>query len=267
MKTYILGILIVAAFAGGCKSRIVDVDTDPPYAPRGIYTETGDEMVILTWIANPEPDLAAYRVYWSDAYDGAYAFLGQTTTESYIDYGAPNGVTVYYAVTAVDRSGNESELSHDVAYDTPRPEGHGVVLPNYRYDPNRSGYDFSTYTVGPFDDQYTDIFFEHTGGIYYLNVWMDTDIQDVGYTESLYDVGYAPSAGWSPTKDAMLIAGHTYVVRTWDNHYAKVRVRSLSDASVTFDWAYQLQAGNTRLKGVAVRGPLRAGTGFDARSE
>jgi hypothetical protein len=267
MKTHAMVILIIAALVGGCKTSVVEVDTTPPFAPRGIFTDTGDDLVILTWVPNSEPDLAAYRVYASDAYDGVYTFLGQTATETYYDDGAPNGVTVYYAVTALDRSGNESELSHDVAYDTPRPEGFGVILPNFQYVPSGSGYDFSTYSVGPYNDQYTDIFFEHTGGIFYLNVWMDTEIQDVGYTESLYDIGYAPTGGWSPTKDVRLIPGHTYVVKTWDNHYAKVRVRTLSDASMTFDWAYQLQAGNTRLKSPAQRGALQAGSGFAGRSE
>jgi len=267
MKTRMISFLIIAALAGGCNVAILEVDTTPPFAPRGIYTQTGDDLVILSWSPNPEPDLAVYRVYVSDAYDGVYQYIGQTSTETFYDNGAANGVTVYYAVTAVDHSGNESEFSHDVAYDTPRPEGYGIVLPNYRRVPSRSGYDFSTYSVGPFDDQYTDIFFEHTDGVYYLDVWMDTDIQDVGYTSSLYDIGYAPSGGWSPTKDAVLIVGHTYVVRTWDNHFAKLRVRSLSDANVVFDWAYQLQEGNARLKSPAGRDSLRAGAGFTGRSE
>jgi len=267
MKLQSLIFLITVALVGGCKTTILEVDTIPPFAPRGIYTETGDDFVILSWFENSEPDMASYRVYVSDTYDGMYEFIGETTTESFNDYGASNGVTVYYAVTAVDRSGNESDLSHDVAYDTPRPEGFGVLLPNYQYNPSRSGYDFSTYSMGPYNDQFTDIFFEHTGGIFYLDVWIDTDIQDVGYTVSLYDVGYAPSGGWSPTKDARLILGHTYIVKTWDNHYAKVRIRSLSDASITFDWAYQLQQGNTRLKATAQRGPLRAGAGFTERSK
>jgi len=154
-----------------------------------------------------------------------------------------------------------------VAYDTPRPEGSGVPLPNFRYDPARAGYDFSTYSVGPWDDQFTDIYFDFLDAVHYLVVWDDTEIQDMGYTESLSEIGSAPVAGWSPTKDVRLIPGHTYVVRTWDNHFAKVRVRSLSDANVTFDWAYQLQTGNTRLKQATERGPLRIGAGSASRRE
>ena len=70
----------------------------------------------------------------------------------------------------------------------------------------------------------------------------------MGYTGSLDELGIAPPAGWSPTKDVLLIAGHTYIVKTWDDHYAKIRVLALSPAKMEFDWAYQLQEGNRYLK-------------------
>ncbi|HLB00356.1 MAG TPA: hypothetical protein VJO14_03130 [Bacteroidota bacterium] len=110
MRTHFIIFLFSAAIAAGCKTNLVEVDTTPPFAPRGIYTETGDGRVQISWFANSEPDLAAYRVYISDSYDGLYGFIGQTTAETFSDDGAANGVTVYYAVTALDRSGNESEL-------------------------------------------------------------------------------------------------------------------------------------------------------------
>jgi hypothetical protein len=267
MNTKILAFLIAATLVAGCKSSVVDVDHTPPFPPRGIYTETGDGVITVSWLSNQEPDVAGYKVYVSNAYDGVYTAIGQTSGLAYSDILASNGVTVYYAVTAFDRSGNESDLSTDVAYDTPRPEGFGVVLPNYHYDPGLAGYDFSTYSVGPYTDQYTDVFFEYLNGTYYLDVWDDTEIQDMGYTESLGEIGYAPTAGWSPSKDVRLIVGHTYVVRTWDAHYAKVRVRSLSDTRVIFDWAYQLQQGNTRLKQLSDRGPLRPAPGYASRAE
>ena len=265
MKTLIFPLIVIAGLFAGCESNSVEVDRVPPFAPRGIETRTGDGYVRLTWLANQEPDVAGYRIYVSGSYDGTYQGVGETSGLSFVDYGATNGLTSYYAVTAVDAAGNESELSTDVAYDTPRPEGAGVALPNYRYDPLRAGYDFSTYSIGPFDDQYTDIFFEFIDGMFYLNVWEDTDIQDMGYTSSLDEIAYAPPAGWSPTGDVRLIPGHTYVVRTWDNHYAKVRIISLSDTRVVFDWAYQLQQGNARLKQSVSRSALRPSGGFASR--
>jgi hypothetical protein len=265
MKTSILPILLAASLLGGCKTNTVEVDHIPPFEPRGISTQTGDGFIRLAWLKNQELDVAGYRVYVSDRYDGTYLKIGETGAPGYSDYEATNGVTAYYAVSAVDASGNESVLSQDIVYDTPRPEGTGVFLTSFLYDSTRAGYDFSTYSIGPYNDQYTDIFFDSFGGMYYMVVWGDTKIQDMGYTTSLVEIGDAPTEGWSPTGDVRLILGHTYTVKTWDNHYAKVRIRSLSDIRVMFDWAYQLQAGNTRLKQPAARGRLVPPAGFDGR--
>ncbi len=266
MNIKLVSILLGALLVGGCKTSVLAPDRTPPFAPRGIYTETGDDFIQLSWLRNQESDVTGYKIYISGSYDGVYTAVGQTAGLSYTDFGADNGITVYYAVTAFDEAGNESDLSTDVAYDTPRPDGFGVALPNFRYDPDRAGYDFSTYSTGPYDDQFTDVYFEFFNGVYYLDVWDDTEIQDMGYTESLSELRYAPTAGWSPTRDVRLIVGHTYVIRTWDNHYAKVRISSLSDTRAIFDWAYQLQEGNTRLKQAGARGMLRAGSGVVSRS-
>lgn len=69
----------------------------------------------------------------------------------------------------------------------------------------------------------------------------------MGYTVNLDEISVAPEAGWSPTKDAHLIAGHTYVIWTFDNHFAKVRIREISQDAVTLDWAYQTATGNPEL--------------------
>lgn len=262
-------IALVVVMVGGCDRGVYRTDLTPPSAPRGLYTMTGDNLIELFWLANPERDVAGYNVYVSSSYRGRYDRIGSTVRPYFVDYGARNGNTYYYGVTAYDYDGNESELSRDVVYDTPRPEGYGVVLYDYRYRPDAAGYDFSTYSVGPYDDQYTDIFFEYFAGSYYMNVWEDTDIQDMGYTTTLYEIGYAPDSGWSPTKDVLLFVGHTYVVWTWDDHYAKFRVRSLSPTRVVFDWAYQLQAGNPRLKrpAPASERSLKFGEGAKRRLE
>ena len=42
--------------------------------------------------------------------------------------------------------------------------------------------------------------------------------------------------------------GHTYVIWTWDNHFAKIRIKSISNERVVFDWAYQLLEGEQLLK-------------------
>jgi hypothetical protein len=259
---YGFGLLIVV-FAG-CEDRLLQPDIFPPSAPRGLYSASGDHFVELFWDENPEADVAGYRVYVNTSPSGTYEFIGTTHHGYFLDDGIDNGRTYYYAVAAFDFDGNESELSRNITSETARPEGYDVSLTNYRTNPNAAGYDFSTVSVGPYDDQYTDVFFEYYNGIYYLDVWDDSNIQDMGYTSDLYEITQSPTVGWSPTKDVRLIIGHTYVVQTWNNHYAKLRVASLSSSGVNFDWAYQLQEGNPFLKG-GDRKALSYGTGVLSR--
>jgi hypothetical protein len=245
MKFFIL--LSVMVLAAGC-DNVAEIDRTPPAAPRGIRTVSLDNAVEITWLPNTEPDLAGYRIWTSDRYNGRYQLIGDTRNTRFVDRGARNGTTYYYALSAYDLNGNESDLSEEVVYDTPRPEGYGVRLSNYRTAPLTAGYDFSTYSVGRYDDEFTDFFFESFNGRNYLNVWNDTDIQDMGYTRNLYEISVAPTQGWSPSKSAEAIVGHTYVIWTWDDHYAKVRVREVNASQVVFDWAYQTAKGNPELK-------------------
>ncbi|MEK6649431.1 MAG: hypothetical protein AABY75_00510 [Bacteroidota bacterium] len=246
MKPFV-STLFVLLLAAGCDEGH-DIDTVPPAAPRGIRTVSLDNAVEIQWLGNTEPDVAGYNIWVSDRFDGRYELLATTNDTRFLDVGARNGVTTYYALSAYDLEHNESELSTDVAYDTPRPEGYNVLLAEYRVDPARGGYDFSTYSVGYYNDDYTDLFFEYAPGRAWFLVWDDTDIQDLGYTGSLDEISSAPVNGWSPSKSAEAIPGHTYVVWTWDDHYAKVRVREVTSSRVVFDWAYQTTSGNTELR-------------------
>lgn len=261
-----IGMVILLAGVWGCRERFTEVDLAPPAPPRGLYTSTGDNLVELFWMANTEYDLAGYNVYVGTSGSGAFELIGTTRGNHFIDYGAHNGITYCYTVSAFDFDGNESPLSTELVYETARPEG-SVSVKNFRAYPDHAGYDFSSETIGPYDDKYTDIFFDNDHGAYYMDVWDDTDIQDMGYTKSIYEIGEAPDGGWSPTKDVRLIVGHTYMVWTWDNHFAKFRVSSLSPTIVLIDWAYQLQAGNPYLKRAVPedRNPLKAGPGFERR--
>jgi hypothetical protein len=243
----ILGVIFIVV--GGCKINVNDhFDNIPPAAPRGVIALALDNEVELTWYANTEGDLTGYNIYVSDSYNGRYRRIGSTRGVRFVDKGVRNGSTYYYAVAAYDYDGNESRLSPETAAATPRPEGYNATLFDYRNFPNKAGYDFSTYSIGQYDDKYTDVFFEYYNGAYYLNVWDDSDIQDMGYTANLDEILKAPSSGWSPSKDVRAIVGHTYVVWTWDNHFAKLRVISMTPDKVVFDWSYQLQEGNPYLK-------------------
>ncbi len=252
----LLGVLLIAVAITSCHEPFV-IDTTPPSPPQGVLATALDNAAELRWSRNPEPDVAGYRIWVSNRYDGEYEIVGTTTDIRFVDVGAHNGERVYYAITAYDFDDNESDLSRDVVYATPRPEGFGTKVSNYRVAPLSAGYDFSTYSIGNYKDDYTDVFFESDNGRNYLNVWTDSDIRDMGYTNSLYDIAVAPAAGWSPSKSVEAIVGHTYVVWTWDDHFAKIRIREITPQRVTFDWAYQLAKSNPELKRVLPPGGTR----------
>lgn len=254
----IIILLLASLTLFSCQENILFFDDTPPAVPSNIITETGDNLVIISWNHVYASDLSGYAVYYSDQYDGKYQLLGTTVESSLVDYGAVNGVTNYYAVAAYDLSGNESDLSYDVAYDTPRPEGFNQTVYDFRNFPNIAGYDFSQFSVTPYNSYEVDFFFDNDNGIYYLNVWEDanatTDIQSMGRTSSIYDISEAPLGGWvelnegDNIKYVKAVKGNTYVIWTWDNHFAKIRISEIFADHIEFDWAYQTAEENIELK-------------------
>jgi hypothetical protein len=86
-----------------------------PAAPTGLSVESGDGYLNLEWMANIEPDLAGYKVYYGTAsrsYDQVRDVGGTT---SFRALGLTNGTKYYLAVTAYDSSGNESSYSQEVS--------------------------------------------------------------------------------------------------------------------------------------------------------
>ena len=234
-------------------------DNQPPAPPTGLIVFNGDNRAEITWNQNRESDVEGYRVYYSDSYDGKYEYIGSSSNEYFVDRDAANGGKYYYAVTAYDYNGNESDLSYDAVYSAPRPEGFNEAIFDTLYNPYKSGFTFTDYYVVPYYDNSTDFFVEYYNGRYYLDVYDDTEIQDMGLTQDIYDIPFAPESGWSPSGSAAVKVGHTYVIWTYDNHYAKVRVSNISGNRVVFDWAFQLIRGESMLKtntGKVARGQL-----------
>lgn len=242
----------------GCDDHVTSpADRTPPAAPRGLRSVTGDGQVVLSWLANTEADVAGYRIYQSPCATGPgcpFDRVGATTATEFVVSDLANGVTRFYAVSAVDDAGNESRLSHEDVFDTPRPEGFGRALDNFVDAPSTSAWDFSARTVRPADHPSADIVFGASGStLVVFTTFTDVDIQDAGYAASLDAIDYAPAEGWSPTGSAEAIAGHCYVVRTRD-HYAKFRITSVTPARMVFDWAYQTDPGNRELRARKARG-------------
>jgi len=239
-------------FLTGCNDQrsLTGIDKIPPAVPRGVQAENSDGFVYLSWISVRDNDLSGYNVYYSDRYDGKYSLIGSTQKTYYTDRDLAYGDKYYYAVTSYDFDGNESELSMESVYGISRPEGFDESISDFRHFPNNAGYDFSTYSVVNFNSAASDVYFDVDTSVNksYLVVHSNSDIKDMGPTYNIYDSTFAPVSGWSITKDAVALVNHTYVIWTYDNHFAKMRIKSIVGNRIVFDWTYQTLAGEKSLR-------------------
>ena len=83
---------------------VVIEDTDDPDAPINYVT--------LAWNPNPERNIVAYNIYYGRA-SGTYSRL-LTVTETTVTISIKGRKTTYFAVTALDENGLESDFSNEV---------------------------------------------------------------------------------------------------------------------------------------------------------
>ncbi len=97
---------------GSCSGEDV-----PPLPPSSVVATDTTDSVVLDWADNGESDLAGYNVYVADNASGPFTKLNTVplTSSAYDDTAAPEGVTAYYYVTAVDTAGHESSPSNVVS--------------------------------------------------------------------------------------------------------------------------------------------------------
>jgi hypothetical protein len=73
------------------------------------------EQVTLSWEAGSEPDLAGYKIHYGTASNSYTVHIDVNNVTSYTVTGLTAGQTYYFAATAYDSSGNESEYSNSVS--------------------------------------------------------------------------------------------------------------------------------------------------------
>ncbi len=124
---------------GFAKALIPDAalfrDVTPPAVPTGLVATPAEGKVWVDWNDNGESDLVGYNVYRSTTSGSGYGKLNGSlpvdhlTISEYLDASVTNGTTYYYAVTAVDSSGNESGYSSEAGDITPLAGGgSGTIL-------------------------------------------------------------------------------------------------------------------------------------------
>ncbi len=259
--------LLILGLVGCDREETIIVDSDPvPTTPQGVFSVTGDGAVYVYFNGIYEHDVDYYVVYRSLSELSGYtaqANVDATSNSSldllvyeYVDNSVVNGTTYYYAVAAVDLAGRESDLSAENVFDTPRPEGQATLYPN-DVVPDLAGFNLATAAGMSWLSMEADIWIDRTLDIDgvdttvypYINVGNDlTDIQDLGYTADFDEITYAPVDGWSRLGYVEVVVGHTYVVWTNDDHYAKIRVNSMTaSGAFSFTWGYQIDQSNLEL--------------------
>ena len=103
-------------------------DVHAPVAPAGLTTTIAGDDVALTWAANPERDVKAYRVYRRDGAGTTRTLVGTTsgTVQTLTDTARFPGLAYTYDLTAVDTSDLVSPFSAAAPVTmpiTPQPAG------------------------------------------------------------------------------------------------------------------------------------------------
>lgn len=85
--------------------------------------------VTLAWNPNTESDLAGYRIHHGTASGNYTVHIDVHNVSTYTVTGLTEGQTYYFAATAYDASGNESEYSNQVSYSVPNAQGRLSLSP------------------------------------------------------------------------------------------------------------------------------------------
>ncbi len=99
---------VVPACGGGGGSGAGAPVVAVPGAPIGLIAVAGNGEVDLSWTGSA--DAAEYRIYRAGTSGGPYTQIGTSSVVSYNDPGLPNGVSVFYVVSAANAAG-ESPFS------------------------------------------------------------------------------------------------------------------------------------------------------------
>jgi hypothetical protein len=96
----------------------------PPSPPANVAAQTGPTSIQLAWSANPESDIAGYKIHY-DTDAAGYPYANSTdvgNVTSHTITGLTTGTTYYTAISAYDSDGNESWVSSDTAATTPNTQ-------------------------------------------------------------------------------------------------------------------------------------------------
>jgi hypothetical protein len=76
-------------------------------------------QVTVAWDANPEPEVAGYKIYYGTRSGSYTASLDAGNATSILLSGLQDGATYFFAAVAYDASNNESGFSNEITYAVP----------------------------------------------------------------------------------------------------------------------------------------------------
>jgi hypothetical protein len=110
-----------------------------PLIPWNVQNVHGADIT-LAWDPNTEVNLKGYKVYYGSA-SGNYSFIVDAGNRTSLTIsGLEAGKTYYFAATAYGPAGEESGMSDELRYDTPRPDSHFL-------SPTKASGDTASYTI------------------------------------------------------------------------------------------------------------------------
>ncbi len=101
-------------------SEVIEIspkDTFAPVPPKGVVLVMGTEILSLSWDANQESDLGGYRVWKRAEGESEFTALMKKPIleNTYTDTSVEKNIRYYYAITSMDKAGNESRKSNTIS--------------------------------------------------------------------------------------------------------------------------------------------------------
>jgi hypothetical protein len=247
--------------------------------PGNLVSVSLNTAIQLSWDPNARIDNPSafdhYNVY-STSYDldhdvcdnANWGLEGTSVSEDFLVSGLSNGVSMCFAVTAVNGSGREGNVTPSI-HDTPRFDSRNVLIDASQSHLSTSGFRFeypSSSLLGQIvSGDRNDIDFRvdrHSDG----SLWMTTvrtGTSVVLYSQDpvqdLTSIDVAPLTGYF-TGSIEAVTGFAYVFETQLSdglHYGAVRITHVGADYVILDWAYQTDFGNPELRRVVAGGGPR----------
>ena len=248
-------------------------------APQSLISISLDGAIHLEWADNAylsAPNGFDYYRLYSSAYDldlnlcgSDWVLEGTTVSTSFLVDGITNGRPRCFAVSAISIEGFESLWSR-LRSDTPRPDGHNVILYTAAADAAQSGFRFfrdlnndglaartELGLVGAASSGTNDLVLTVVSDTLYLTAQRaNTDFRIYGTSAiaSLTDIDIAPPSGYARAQvSAVPLWGYVFRMDEGGSfyQYGAIRVSAVGTNYVIFDWAYQTDPGNPELVRIA----------------